>query len=84
MALRCGRSTQERGLRGPRATCATTSRHVHLEEDPRAVGRTRSDWSAPAMLARSGIDRFVLPDVKPGHGLTRVLSFPSPSGWRDR
>ena len=23
-------------------------------------------------------------DVKPGHGLTRVLSFPSPSGWRDQ
>src|SRR4249920_3606540 len=25
-----------------------------------------------------------MPDVKPGHGLTRVLSFPSPSGWRDQ
>ena len=24
------------------------------------------------------------PDVKPGHGLTRALSFPSPSGWRDQ
>ena len=23
-------------------------------------------------------------DVKPGHGLTRVLSFPSLSGWRDQ
>src|SRR3954471_16409024 len=23
-------------------------------------------------------------DVMPGHGLTRVLSFPSPSGWRDQ
>src|SRR4051812_5322063 len=23
-------------------------------------------------------------DVKPGHGLTRVLSFASPSGWRDQ
>ena len=23
-------------------------------------------------------------DVKPGHGLMRVLSFPSPSGWRDQ
>src|SRR6476646_9411461 len=27
---------------------------------------------------------LVGPDVKPGHGLTRVLSFPSPSGWRDQ
>ena len=36
------------------------------------------------MLARSGIDGFAVPDVKPGHGLTRVLSFPSPSGWRDQ
>ena len=27
---------------------------------------------------------LVVPDVKPGHGLTRVLSFPSPSGWRDQ
>ena len=25
-----------------------------------------------------------MPDVKPGHGRTRVLSFPSPSGWRDQ
>src|SRR3954447_3621385 len=25
-----------------------------------------------------------MPDVKPGHGLTRVLSFPQPSGWRDQ
>ena len=23
-------------------------------------------------------------DVKPGHGLTRVLPFDSPSGWRDQ
>ena len=27
---------------------------------------------------------LVGPDVKPGHGLTRVLSFPSPSGRRDQ
>src|SRR5207247_3518564 len=27
---------------------------------------------------------LVGPDVKPGHGLTRVLSFASPSGWRDQ
>jgi hypothetical protein len=27
---------------------------------------------------------LVVPDVKSGHGLTRVLSFPSPSGWRDQ
>jgi hypothetical protein len=26
---------------------------------------------------------LVVPDVKPGHGLTRVLSFGSPSGRRD-
>ena len=26
----------------------------------------------------------VVPDVKPGHGPMRVLSFPSPSGWRDQ
>jgi hypothetical protein len=25
-----------------------------------------------------------VPDVKPGHGLTRVLSFGSPSGRRDQ
>src|SRR5258708_40373362 len=24
------------------------------------------------------------PDVKPGHGVTRVLPFGSPSGWRDQ
>ena len=38
----------------------------------------------PAMLARSGLDGFAVRDVKPGHGLPRVLSFPSPSGWRDQ
>jgi hypothetical protein len=27
---------------------------------------------------------LVGPDVKPGHGLTRVLPFGSPSGWRDQ
>src|SRR4029077_13779891 len=27
---------------------------------------------------------LVGPDVRPGHGLTRVLSFPSPSGWGDQ
>ena len=32
--------------------------------------RTSSDWSA------SGIDGLVVPDVKPGHGPMRVLSFP--------
>ena len=26
----------------------------------------------------------MVPDVRPGHGLTTVLSFPSPSGWRDQ
>src|SRR4029077_1515212 len=33
---------------------------------------------------RTGCLWLMGPDVKAGHGLMRVLSFPSPSGWRDQ
>src|SRR5258707_1499852 len=54
--------------RGPLALLTDTLRLV----------RPRPCWP------RSGIDGFVVPDVKPGHGLTRVLPFGSPSGRRDQ
>src|SRR5262245_1105753 len=49
-------------------------------EGPRAVGVV--DGHAPTGPPAGLMDwRW---DVKPGHGLTRVLSFPSPSGRRDQ
>ena len=52
-------------------------RPLRRDRRPSALLRTRSDWSASGIY---GLRR----DVKPGHGLMRVLSFPSPSGWRDQ
>jgi hypothetical protein len=47
---------------------------------PRTGGRSRE--CGPPMRG-GGTTRWV-PDVEPGHGLTRVLSFRSPSGRRDQ
>src|SRR6476620_7755321 len=45
-------------------------------------------WVSSRMVPRpkpcTGCLWLVGPDVKPGHGLTRVLPFGSPSGWRDQ
>ena len=66
------------GCAAHRRKRARLARHAPDQGLQDVVVRTRSDWSA------SGIHGFAVPDVKPGHGLTRVLSFPSPSGWRDQ
>src|SRR6478736_4650850 len=46
------------------------------------IGYPRASWLGPKPC--TGCLWLVGPDVKPGHGLTRVLPFGSPSGWRDQ
>ena len=52
-------------LRVPRANCATTSRHCGERRARGLSLRTPPTGPPPAMLTRSGIDGFVVPDVKP-------------------
>jgi hypothetical protein len=72
-------------VRGP-GLKTTATRRASVETWPWAVGvvddtlrlvRPRPYWPAAGLMA-------LLWGVKPGHGLTRMLSFPSPSGRRDQ
>src|SRR6476660_4846703 len=46
------------------------------------IGYPRASYLGPKPC--TGCLWLVGPDVKLGHGLTRVLPFGSPSGWRDQ
>ena len=65
-------------LMGPTVAIPAAPQRAHRPPRSRAPARWAWRASCRKKALRDG------PDVKPGHGLTRVLSFPSPSGWRDQ
>ena len=63
---------------GPTVAIPAAPQRAHRPPRSRAPARWAWRASCRKKALRDG------PDVKPRHGLTRVLSFPSPSGWRDQ